>query len=87
MLATPLRALSNPDWTYPPAQTVMRIIPKPFFCKVFGHTWQYHVEDPKIVWTASKNMSELEQRTEQEPRFFQRCVRCGLERSWDAKGA
>ena len=65
----------------------MPLIPKSYFCKLFGHTWQCHVEDPKIVWTASKNQCELEQSTTDEPRFYQRCVRCGIERAWEAKGA
>jgi hypothetical protein len=65
----------------------MSPLPKPLFCKLLGHTWQHHVEDPKIVWTASKNQCELDQEADKEPRFFQRCVRCGLEREWEAKGA
>jgi len=65
----------------------MPLIPKTVFCKLLGCTWQCHVEDPKIVWTASKNQCELEQNTTDEPRFFQRCVRCGIERAWEAKGA
>ncbi|MCH2107263.1 MAG: hypothetical protein MK291_11550 [Planctomycetes bacterium] len=65
----------------------MPLIPKTFFCKLLGCTWQHHVDDPKTVWTASKNMCELEQESGEEPRFFQRCVRCGIEREWDTKGA
>ncbi len=65
----------------------MPLLPKPVFCKLLGHTWQHQVEDPKIVWTASKNQCELDQETDKEPRFYQRCVRCGIEREWEAEGA
>ena len=53
----------------------MPLIPKTFFCKLLGCTWQHHVDDPKTVWTASKNMCELEQ--ESAPLPLVRSVRGG----------
>ena len=48
-----------------------------FFCKLFGHTWVYHSENPKIAWHTSKKMNDLEMNTSAtETRFWRECARC-----------
>jgi hypothetical protein len=47
-----------------------------FFCRLFGHTWVDQFENPKIVWTTAKNLSELAMTAHGEPRFWLECARC-----------
>ncbi|MCB9915438.1 MAG: hypothetical protein H6828_09855 [Planctomycetes bacterium] len=56
------------------------------FCRLYGHTWIHDVESPKIRWNTDKDQVELHATVEGEPRFFERCVRCGERRPWRAKG-
>ena len=53
------------------------------FCRLLGHTWQHKVRDPKVRWTAAKNMNELELSADGEPEFFLECARCKERRPWD----
>lgn len=57
------------------------------FCRIFGHTWVHKVEEPKIRWTNAKNLSELEQTVDGEPRFYLECARCKEQRAWDNQEA
>lgn len=56
---------------------------KKLFCRLLGHTWQHKVDDPKIRWSAAKNMAELELTAAAEPVFYLECVRCKERRTWD----
>lgn len=57
-----------------------------FFCRIFGHTWVHHSEDPKIRWaTNEKSLNELMLTASGEPRFFLRCARCKEERDVEQK--
>lgn len=47
------------------------------FCRLFGHTFVYHTTEPKIRWTTSKQMNELEQTVTGEPEAYLECARCG----------
>ena len=53
------------------------------FCRIFGHTFVHKVEEPKIRWTTSKNLSELDQTVSGEPEYYLECVRCGLRKDWE----
>jgi hypothetical protein len=55
-----------------------------FFCRIFGHTWVPHAENPKIRWTASKNMTEMEMSAAAEPRLYLECARCKQRKDFDA---
>lgn len=52
------------------------------FCKLYGHTWVHHTETKKVQWNNDKSLSELFPKSEGEPQFFRRCVRCGEMRPW-----
>lgn len=53
-----------------------------FFCKIFGHTFVHKVDEPKIRWSTTKNLSELAQTVSGEPEFYMQCVRCGERDQW-----
>ena len=46
------------------------------FCRLLGHTWIDRFENPKIRWTAAKNMSEMEMQSDGDPETWRECVRC-----------
>jgi hypothetical protein len=58
-----------------------------FFCRIFGHTWIHETQGPKVSWNNDKGLVELFARSEGEPEFFRRCVRCREQRPWDEKPA
>jgi len=51
-------------------------MPTNFFCRILGHTWIHRTEDPKIVWTARKDMLQLHATAAGEIRFYLECHRC-----------
>ena len=53
-----------------------------FFCRLFGHTFVHKVDEPKIRWSTTKNLSELAQVASGEPEFYTECVRCGERGEW-----
>jgi hypothetical protein len=57
------------------------------FCRIFGHTGVHKVDEPKIRWTTAKNLSELDQESTGEPRFYLECARCKEQAAWDSPGA
>ena len=52
-----------------------------FFCRLLGHTWVPKSEDPKIRWSTSKNLSELDQSAVGTVRLWEECARCGETRN------
>jgi hypothetical protein len=56
-----------------------------FFCRIYGHTWVHEADTPKVAWNNDKSLSELFPKSEGEPTFFRRCVRCQERRPWDSK--
>ncbi len=53
-----------------------------FFCRLFGHTWVPHAEDPVIRWNTDKKGLVLNPTVKGEPRFYERCARCQTTREW-----
>jgi len=58
-----------------------------FFCLLYGHTWVHEVDTPKVQWNNNKDLNELFPKSEGEPEFFRRCLRCGDRRPWSEKSA
>ena len=51
-----------------------------FFCKIFGCTWVHKTDNPRVSWNTGKSLSELHITTDEEPRFWLQCERCGDKR-------
>ena len=47
------------------------------FCKLVGHTYVFHTENPKISWNVGKDLKQLHITAEGEPKSWLECQRCG----------
>ena len=48
------------------------------YCKLIGHTYVVHVDNPKISWNVGKDLKELHITAEDgEPGIRLECRRCG----------
>ncbi len=75
------RSGAGPRLSFLPTQAAMN-----FFCRIFGHTFVHKVDEPKIRWTTTKDMSELSQTVSGEPEFYTECARCGERGEWLQSG-
>ena len=47
------------------------------YCRMFGCTWIHKTNNAKISWNTTKKQTELVMTTDEEPKFWLECHRCG----------